>query len=132
MILLDIGKIYMVNVKAAMNIAASKHLPLSVSLLHHSFIFSQLWNIYINIYKKIWYMHTKYTWKVSFVDLVTTIHITYRYIGPIHHNLENCPLSGFIYPSELLWPAIGCSASSSIMEGENFQNYRGKDQCIYM
>ena len=27
MILLDIGKIYMVNVKAAMNIAASKHLP---------------------------------------------------------------------------------------------------------
>ena len=46
-----------------------------------------------------------------------------------------CP--SIIFPSGLLWPAIGCSAGSSsfegkITKGDNFLNHGGKHQCIYM
>ena len=45
-----------------------------------------------------------------------------RYIDPSRHNFENC-----------LFPCLfGCSSSfeGQNMEGDTFQNYGGKDQCI--
>ena len=64
-------------------------------------------------------------------------HYIYRYIDPSRHNFDNCLLFHDFPPSELLGRAIGFSAGSSsfegkIIEGDNFQNYGGKDQCIYM
>ena len=46
-------------------------------------------------------------------------------------------LSSMIFPSKLLEPAeqpMACPSISevNIMEGDNFQNYGGKDQCIYI
>ena len=57
-------------------------------------------------------------------------HITYRYIDASRHNFEN-------FLSELLGSAIGCSSGLSsfkgdIMEEDNFQNFGGKDQYIYI
>ena len=52
------------------------------------------------------------------------------------HNFENSLLC-MIFPLKLLNPgkqpmAGPSSSDGKIMEGDNFQNYGGKDQCIYM
>ena len=55
-------------------------------------------------------------------------HITYRYIDPSCHNFEYY-LQYTIFPSELLGLL---SFEKKIMEGDNLQNYGGKDQYIYL
>ena len=55
-----------------------------------------------------------------------TGHITYRYI-----DLSMFFLLKLLEPAEQ--PMAGSSSSDGkILEGDNFQNYGGKDQCIYM
>ena len=47
-----------------------------------------------------------------------------RYIDPSRHNFEKCLLPCFVPQS--------CLSSQINMERDNFQNYGGKDQCIYL
>ena len=58
-----------------------------------------------------------------------TLHID-TCIDPSHHNFEYCLPTQFSHQSCLMHGSS--SFEGKIVEGDNFQNYGGKDQCIYM
>ena len=60
----------------------------------------------------------------------------YMYIESNHSTLILKIFSSMISPSKLLETAKQlmpnqCSSEEKILEGDNFQDYSGKDQCIY-